>query len=97
MGRLRKALSIASVIATGGVLAPVRWESSAEGASREQARLLEVQNELLARIAPSGQEPASDPVAAFEQQAQALAASDIAIADVADPMLRYRVKRLRRS
>ena len=54
MGRIRKALSITSVIATGGALgAPVKWESSAEKAAKEQARLLEEQNELLASLARS--------------------------------------------
>jgi hypothetical protein len=51
MGRIRKALSITSVIATGAVIGtPVRWESSAEQAAREQARILEEQNGLLAGI-----------------------------------------------
>jgi hypothetical protein len=49
MGRIRKALSITSVIATGGALGtPVKWESSAEKSAREQARLSKEQNELLA-------------------------------------------------
>jgi len=50
MGRIRKALSITSVIATGGAIGtPVKWESSAEKAAREQARLAKEQNELLAQ------------------------------------------------
>jgi hypothetical protein len=64
MGRIRKALSITSVIATGGALGtPVKWESSAEKAAREQARLLREQNDLLARLARNGQAavPASAP------------------------------------
>jgi hypothetical protein len=93
MGRIRKTLSAASFLATGGMGAPVRWESSAEQAASQHARLLEEQNELLARIA---QGSAPDPVSSFEQQAQDLAASDIAIADITDPMLRSRVQRLRR-
>lgn len=49
MGRIRKALSIGSVIATGGALGtPVRWESSAEKAAKEQERLLDEHNRLLA-------------------------------------------------
>lgn len=52
MGRIRKALSITSVIATGGALGtPVKWESSAEKADKEQAKLLKEQNELLASLA----------------------------------------------
>jgi hypothetical protein len=91
MGRIREALSAGTFMATGGVVAPVRWESSAEKAAREQARLLEEQNDLLARIA---QGSAPDPVSGFEQQAQDLATSEIDLADIADPM-RSRVKRLR--
>src|SRR5258708_1740009 len=99
MGRIGKALSITSAIATGGVIGtPVRWESSAEQAAREQAQLMREQNELLANTARNVQDSAPDPVSAFEQRAQDLAARDIAIAiaDIADPMLRSRVKRLRR-
>jgi hypothetical protein len=59
VGRIRKALSITSVIATGGALGtPVKWESNAEKAAREQAKLLKDQNALLARIAANGQSPA---------------------------------------
>jgi hypothetical protein len=62
MGRIRKALSITSVIATGGALgAPVKWESSAEKASKEQARLLKEQNELLTTLARNNQRPAGPP------------------------------------
>ena len=51
MERIWKALSITIVIATGGALgAPVKWESSAEKAAREQVRLLKEQNELLASL-----------------------------------------------
>lgn len=58
MGRIRKALSISSVIATGGALgAPVKWESSAEKAAKEHARLLKEQNELLASLAWNDQRP----------------------------------------
>ena len=93
MGRIRKALSITSVIATGGVLgSPVKWESSAEKAARRHAQLLEQQNELLASLAKS---TLPDEVSYFEQQAQELAATDVATEDIADPMLRSRVKRLR--
>jgi hypothetical protein len=77
----------------GGVAGtPVRWESSAEKAAREQKKLLEQQNELLASLAESSQ---PDAVSYFEQQAQELAATDVATEDIADPMLRSRVKRLR--
>ena len=56
MGRIRKALSITSVIATGGAIGtPVKWESSAEKAAREQAELIKEQNQLLAQIARNGQ------------------------------------------
>jgi hypothetical protein len=49
MGRIRKALSITSVIATGGALGtPVKWKPSAEKAAREHARLAQEQNKLLA-------------------------------------------------
>ena len=59
MGRIRKALSITSVLTTGGALGtPVKWESSAEKAAREQARLLKEQNELLAAMARNNQRPA---------------------------------------
>lgn len=62
MGRIRKALSITSVIATGGALGtPVKWESSAEKAAKEQARLLKEQNELLATLARNNQQPAARP------------------------------------
>jgi hypothetical protein len=48
MGRLRKALSIGSVIATGGAIGtPVKWESNAEKAAKEQKRLLAEQNTLI--------------------------------------------------
>jgi hypothetical protein len=90
MGRIRKTLSAASFLATGGVGAPVRWESSAEKTARRHTQLLEQQNELLAALA---EEP--DGVSYFEQQAQELAATDVATEDIADPMLRSRVKRLR--
>jgi hypothetical protein len=59
MGRIRKAFSITSVIATGGALGtPVKWESSAEKSAKEQARLLKEQNELLATLARSQQRAA---------------------------------------
>lgn len=62
MGRIRKALSITSVIATGGALgAPVKWESSAERAAGEQARLLKEQNELLTSLARNNQRSAQPP------------------------------------
>lgn len=62
MGRIRKAFSITSVIATGGALGtPVKWESSAEKAAKEQARLLKEQNELLASLACNNQRPAQPP------------------------------------
>lgn len=58
MGRIRKALSITSVAATGGLLGtPVRWESSAEKAAREQARLMKMQNELIAKQASPPDDP----------------------------------------
>jgi hypothetical protein len=63
MGRIRKALSITSVIATGGAVGtPVKWESSAEKAAKEQARLLKEQNELLATLARNNQRVAGPPV-----------------------------------
>ena len=59
MGRIRKALSITSMIATGGALGtPVKWESSAEKSAKEQARLMKEQNQLLAQIARNGQSDA---------------------------------------
>jgi hypothetical protein len=62
VGRIRKALSITSVIATGGALgAPVKWESSAERAAGEQARLLKEQNELLTSLARNNQRSAQPP------------------------------------
>ena len=48
MGRIRKALSVTSFVATGG-LPVVRWQSSAEKAAKEQTRLLQEQNQLLAQ------------------------------------------------
>jgi len=55
MGRLRKALSITSAIATGGAFGtPVRWESCQESAAKENAKLLAEQNDLLAEIAQNG-------------------------------------------
>jgi hypothetical protein len=90
MGRIRKTLSAAGFLATGGIVTPIRWESSAEKAARRHMQLLEQQNELLAVLA---EEP--DEVSYFEQQAQELAATDVAAEDIADPMLRSRVKRLR--
>lgn len=62
MGRIRKALSITSVIATGGALGtPVKWESSAEKSAKEQARLLKEQNDLLAALARNNQRTAGSP------------------------------------
>jgi hypothetical protein len=56
VGRIRKALSITSVIGTGGAFGtPVKWESSAEKSAKEQARLMKEQNQLLAQIARNGQ------------------------------------------
>ena len=61
MGRIRKALSITSVAVTGGVLGtPVKWESSAEKAAREQALAMLAQNNQASR--PAG--PPAPPVAA---------------------------------
>ena len=52
------------MIATGGALgAPVKWESSAEKAAKEQARLLEEQNELLASLARSNHRSEQSPLA----------------------------------
>lgn len=63
MGRIRKALSITSVAVTGGVLgAPVRWESSAEKAAREQAWLMREQNAILAMRHAAPAAPSSDGV-----------------------------------
>jgi hypothetical protein len=78
-------LSVASFLATDGMVAPVRWESSAEKAARRHTQLLEQQNELLAALAEESQ---PDEVSYFEQQAQELAATDVATKDIADPMLR---------
>ena len=62
MGRIRKALSITSVIATGGAIGtPVKWESPAEKAAREQKKLMQEQNDLLAQFARQGQRPAAAP------------------------------------
>jgi hypothetical protein len=63
MGRIREAFSIASFLATSGNATPVRWESSAEKAAREQAQLMSEQNRLLADIARQGQ--SREPVAAM--------------------------------
>lgn len=63
MGRIRKALSITSVIATGGAFGtPVKWNSSAEKSAKDQARLMREQNQLLAQIARNGQSDAGSQV-----------------------------------